>query len=80
MTDEADALKFANQMIGVGDILRAAVRLIEEHGDDAVAYAEARAGKSHDAGDAKGEEMWMQLRKLLVKLTSEDRPSDISVH
>jgi hypothetical protein len=80
MTDETDDRQLANHMIKIGDVLRTAVRLIDEHGDAAVTYAEARAGELRDAGDATGEEMWMLIRELLVKLISESRPSDATIH
>ena len=68
------------RMLVQREYIRAAILLFKVYGDGAVTYATARVGDLRREGDKEGEERWMLILKLLGELTSEERPTDATVH
>ncbi len=62
------------------DIYRAAHLLIKRHGDDAPIEAAMGADELMEAGDIKGEAVWLRIVKAIAELLSEERPDDAEVH
>ena len=62
------------------DILRAAHRLIEEHGVDAVEYAWTWADECNEAGDDDGEDTWRWIARTVEELLSDTVPGGAKIH
>ena len=50
------------------DIYRSAKLLIDQHGDEAPAFAAMQADKRAEAGDMEGRRVWLSIREAIGEL------------